>query len=308
PLLLVIGVQKGGTTNLRFNLLQHPQLSGARREVHFFDERFSFVAELGMNGTTPLPANVAAQLLINDGSGGSDGGSDDGSDRGGKSDHGCFAIDVSPRYVFHPAVPYRVRALLPHVRIVVLLRDPVARYFSELSMYICRGYGVVPHAAPAIFPLAGMVPRYLEAARKAYAPYDELCRGPAAAAADLWACKVNATEFEPLARGLYADQLERWFSLFPRSQIVVLDSNELFANFTGVLDRVTAFAGLPPFPYRYDPSHQSPDIMCRPGRKAAAAARQAEMTAAGDEALLREYYAPHNERLFRLIGRDLGWN
>ncbi|CAM9980056.1 unnamed protein product, partial [Phaeothamnion confervicola] len=109
------------------------------------------------------------------------------------------------------------------------------------------------------------------------------------------------------ARGLYADQLERWYSLFPRSQILVLDSNELFANFTGVLDRVTAFAGLQPFAYEYDPSRRFPDGKCRPGGEVRYAELREQMAATGDEDALRAFFAPHNERLFRLLGRDLGW-
>lgn len=27
-----------------------------------------------------------------------------------------------------------------------------------------------------------------------------------------------------------------------------------------------------------------------------------------EEPLIRDWYRPHNERLFRLLGRDFGWN
>ncbi|CAM9259583.1 unnamed protein product, partial [Laminaria digitata] len=47
----------------------------------------------------------------------------------------------------------------------------------------------------------------------------------------------------PLYRGLYADQLERWFRVFDRSQIMVIDSSEMFADFIGVLAAVVDFAG-----------------------------------------------------------------
>lgn len=54
---------------------------------------------------------------------------------------------------------------------------------------------------------------------EAYKPYGALCRGENATSADLWDCYKRMQLYNPLHRGLYADQLERWFRVYDRSQV-----------------------------------------------------------------------------------------
>lgn len=54
---------------------------------------------------------------------------------------------------------------------------------------------------------------------EAYTPYGALCRGENATSIDLWDCYSRMKKQNPLHRGLYADQLERWFRVFDRSQV-----------------------------------------------------------------------------------------
>jgi hypothetical protein len=94
-----------------------------------------------------------------------------------------------------------------------------------------------------------------------------------------------------VARGRYAEQLERWLELFPRSQLLVLSSEELFRDPHAVYRRVLDFLWLP----RWEPASF-------PQRNAG--------EYAGDPAVRRrllETFAPHNERLYALLERDLGW-
>lgn len=56
---------------------------------------------------------------------------------------------------------------------------------------------------------------------EAYKPYGALCRGENATSEDLWGCYKSMNEHNPLHRGLYADQLERWFRVFDRSQVLL---------------------------------------------------------------------------------------
>lgn len=59
-----------------------------------------------------------------------------------------------------------------------------------------------------------------------YKPYTSLCRGENATSADLWQCYKSIEEYNPLHRGLYADQLERWFRVFDRSQVKTTHKKE----------------------------------------------------------------------------------
>ena len=56
-------------------------------------------------------------------------------------------------------------------------------------------------------------------AEVAYQPYTPLCRGENASSSDLWKCYKALDVYDPLYRGLYADQLERWFRVFDRFQV-----------------------------------------------------------------------------------------
>jgi hypothetical protein len=94
-----------------------------------------------------------------------------------------------------------------------------------------------------------------------------------------------------IARGRYAEQLRRWFAVFPMERFLVLESERLQT------DPAVSAAMLEWL--KIDPS----DI---PYPLVNAAAR---LEADDPELLreLREYYAPYNEDLFRLLGRRL-WN
>ncbi|CAM9404113.1 unnamed protein product [Phaeothamnion confervicola] len=297
PLFLIIGVQKGGASELKFQLFQHPMVAGARSEIHFFDRsdmavtpgrmlRKSDVTRLLVTYSELLlpPKPTRAERLRRE------------------REDGGYVIDASPKYMYQMRTPYRVQKLLPHVRAVVLLRDPVERYFSSLAMYVCRGF---PRAR---FHTPGKLQEYLAAAAESYAPYKPACRGAGAEPERLRECEKKADLAEPLNRGLYADQLERWLYLFNASQIMVVDSAELFSDVAGVVGRVAEFGGLSRFEFTYDPEKHAPQERCSHTARSKYASLRSAIAASGEEKALRDFYRPHNERLFRLIGSDFGWN
>jgi hypothetical protein len=95
-----------------------------------------------------------------------------------------------------------------------------------------------------------------------------------------------------VARGLYALQLENVLRVFPREQLLVLSSETVFAEPAAAVTRIVAFLGLPP--NTVDPlgGHTR-----EPYPPAPAAVRR----------LLAEFFRPHNERLYDLLGEDFGW-
>ena len=50
-----------------------------------------------------------------------------------------------------------------------------------------------------------------------------------------------------VARGRYAELLERWLGFFPREQLLVLTSEELLAHPAEAMAEITRFLGLPGF-------------------------------------------------------------
>ncbi|CAM9593351.1 unnamed protein product [Laminaria digitata] len=152
---------------------------------------------------------------------------------------------------------------------------------------------------------------YLARADKGYQPYTAFCRGENASSSDLWGCYRQLMHHNPLYRGLYADQLERWFRVFDRSQIMVVDSSELFKDFTAVVTAVAEFAGLPEHHFNYDSSHEFKGAGCDTRKHHrgldyfADGGRYEKMIEEAE--LFREWYRPHNERLYELLGREPMW-
>ena len=123
--------------------------------------------------------------------------------------------------------------------------------------------------------------------------------------------------------GRYADNIERWLAHFPRECFVFVHLDELAANPSAVLDEIARrceqLLQLPP-----QWADRAPHGAAKAGGGAEAGAAAAPVVAPRlnasaelrpqlepDASLLGElatYYRPHNERLFRLIGRDLGWH
>jgi hypothetical protein len=182
--------------------------------------------------------------------------------------------EKSPYYLFHPQAPVRVRATLPDCRFLVLLRDPVARTYSHFRHSQEQGFESVASFEEALD---------LE---------EERLAGEAERLSDPGYRSFAHQHFSYLTRSVYADQLERWFESFPRSRFLVLQSERLFGEPDGALQEVSRFLGLgadrpPAFEARNVGSY-SP----LPGHL---------------DGRLREFFQPHNERLFDLLGARFSW-
>jgi len=97
-----------------------------------------------------------------------------------------------------------------------------------------------------------------------------------------------------LAGGRYADLLGEWLTRFPREQLLILASADFYARTQDSMAAVWEFLGLPP--------HAS-----RRYRARNAAPGHAPMSAS-TRARLREYFEPHNERLYQLLGSRFDWD
>ncbi|CAM9297002.1 unnamed protein product, partial [Hapterophycus canaliculatus] len=265
--------QKGGTQNLRSHLLTHPMLSGIPgKEAHFIDW-YWFQATNKKRIEWPGDGNGAAERLNSYAVGKIlSAYADRAMDAVVPSDRDTMAtVESSPVYVFFPLAPFRMKMILPHARLVVVLRDPTERYFSHLRMAMCwtkRGeaFEELEKRQNTLFHSPGDATGYLEKGAASYTPYTPLCRGEMATARDLMACWHSMQSHNPLHRGLYADQLERWFRVYDRSQILILESSEMFGDFVGTLAKVAEHIRLPHHDFGYDSKHQHSSSLCESKR------------------------------------------
>jgi hypothetical protein len=244
PDVVILGAQKSGTTSLHGYLVQHPGVvEPLRKEVHYFDVNYGrgeawYRAHFGRTGEPGLN------------------------------------LDSSPYYLYHPAVPRRLKALLPDARLIILLRDPVRRAYSHY--WHERGKGR----------------EKLGFEEAIAAEPGRLGQSETQLADGSLERSHEHQHFSYLARGRYAEQLERWIALFPREQFLILRFEDLARDPLGVLNKTLVFLDLPPV--------GSVSLEARNTRKYPP---MAEATAAR----LRAYFEPHDRRLERLLGQTMGW-
>jgi hypothetical protein len=230
------------------------------KELHFFDERFS----RGVNSYRsffPLSvARRAARLRGRD----------------------LIAGEATPYYLFHPAVPERVAATVPDIRLIALLRDPIERAYSHHQLMYRTGREKL-----SFEDAVAAETKRLAAAEKHLAGESGEAR-----TAEGHRIHHHHRHRSYLSRGLYAEQLERWLAHFPREQLLVLRAEDFLARPTEIYAEVVAFLGLRPwlprdFVHRNLGSYAPIDPTLR--------------------ARLEEYFAEPNARLARLLGRDFAW-
>jgi hypothetical protein len=187
---------------------------------------------------------------------------------------GRLVGEASPGYLFHPLAPERVLATVPDARLIVLLRDPVDRALSHYHHEVALG------REPLSFEDA------LGAEEERTRGEEERMRRDGSYFSHAW------WDYTYVARGRYAEQLERWLAAFPPEQLLVLASEELAADTGGSYRRVLQFLGAP----MHDLS-EYPRVYKQEYAELPPATRR----------LLAETFAEPNRRLYELLGRDLGW-
>jgi hypothetical protein len=245
PDFVILGAQRAGSTTLYRALVGHPQVRRALlKEIHYFDLNY----ERGLRwyrAHFPHPKR------------------------------GTITGEASPYYLFHPRVPQRVAGDLPDARFLVVMRDPVARAYSQYRLG--RQHGSEP----------------LATFEDAIDAEDERLAADAErfASDETYRSRAHASH-SYLARGRYAEQLERWFDAVPRERFFVIASETLWAEPEETYGRAVSFLGLKP--------HELGGL---PTMGSASGSKLKPET----EKRLREYFAPHNERLRRLLGEPLPW-
>ena len=126
--------------------------------------------------------------------------------------------EITPFYLFHPDVPGRIHNLLPKARMVVLLRDPVERTISQLFHARKRGFETLK-------------------------PADALAAEPQRLQSG---DPVSLQKHSYLSRSRYLEQLDRYEALFPREQLLILRSEDLFSTPERIWRKLLSFLELKP--------------------------------------------------------------
>ena len=106
-------------------------------------------------------------------------------------------------------------------------------------------------------------------------------------------------------RSLYHDQVHRWLRLFPREQVMIIQAERFFENPADTMNDVAEFLRLEPFEFQL-----ADQLQRRWDAGVSNAFEMPEAYPAMDDAtrkILADFFEPHNQQLYRLIGEDFGW-
>jgi len=193
--------------------------------------------------------------------------------------HGRGAVtgEATPYYLFHPAGPTRLSRLLPEAKLIAVLRNPVDRAVSHYFHSVRTGMESRPieHALRYDQPILKS-----ESAKLMVDGYES----------------DKHRMWSYIARGHYADQLEAYLQVYPREQLLVLRSEDLFSVPQSAVDQTTRFLGL-----------EDMRLHHKEVRNEGTYSKSDDPLSAPLRQQLTDYFRPHNTRLSELLGQDFVW-
>ena len=258
PDFLVIGAQRSGTSSLYKYLGQHPSVvPSIRKETEFLTFRHSEGERW-----------YKAHFPISRGANHSDGGR-------------RLTFEADPSYLLDPRAPLRASLLVPDAKIIVLLRDPVARAISHYNHNVRIGQ---EHAT--------LVEALDLEQDRLQGEVERMAQDPEYPARQF-------LRYSYATRGMYAEQLERWLQFYPSDRVRVVHSQDLFSNTAAVFQWLLEFLELPAWQLSTFGNFSYTGDAKDNGR-----VRILDRVVVNR---LKEQFAPHNERLYDLIDQDFGW-
>ena len=250
PDFIIIGSMKCGTTSLYYDICEHPCVSAAAYdEIGFFDSNF----HLGLNWYRSM-FPTKGQI-------------DDVRRKEGVAITG----EDTPFYFWNPIAAKRIQKILPNIKLIIILRNPIDRAYSEYQDLVSRESN-----SPSF---ETFIENEINTRKKGIIITEENF-------------EIFNQNDSYLLKGIYIDQLKIWAGLFPKEQIFTLSTESLNSDPTASMESVFQYLNLPDYKIK-NTQHQ----------------KQKKYTPMDSQTrkLLIEFFKPHNERLFKFIGKKFDW-
>lgn len=190
---LIAGAQKSGTTALDSYLRTHENICmGDFKELHYFDDESQFEQEPDYNEYHKSFSPKDCHEVIG---------------------------EATPIYMYWDSSMKRIWEYNPKIKIILLLRNPIARAYSHWNMEIKRGAEELP---------------FSEAIREEHRRIKE-------------ALPLQHRVYSYVDRGYYSEQIRRIYRFFPREQVLILKHDELYSDINSVLMKISNFLGIKNF-------------------------------------------------------------
>lgn len=290
PDLIGIGVEKCGTTALKYLMKMHPMIKSSPKEPHFFN---SFKYRKGVEVYKSLLAEVLPHEL---------------------------SSEKTPAYFnWGVSIPQNIRKFVPNAKLFLVLCDPVNRTYSDYAQEIMMKNlnKDKPFKEFASELLAGYSTDLMKNMDEDSEQIDFIETS----------MKKNMRS-HVLTTGLYYYHLLRWFRVYNASEILIIDGEELISNPAKIIKEVQQFLKIPEFILSeniiLDKSgfycFAKPLVVEQDGVLVAATSKTECMTGKGrtrkgawglpdPESMekLRKFFDPFNQKLYKLLGRKFNW-
>eukprot|EP00939_MAST-03C_sp_MAST-3C-sp1_P005330 g5330.t1 len=279
----VIGVQKCGTSSLYDYICQHPKVRRAKRkETHFFDWQWDDVLASIDRGDSLTKGDALGRLCSAVGGGASGCAAARPFDVAMRrawceqcldvesivSDRTLATGEATPSYcLYGESVARRIKAIVPHARLIMTVRDPCLRAWSQFQM-MTGGDCERPTLRNGRSGAVGRTHAHLGFRSVALEEIAKLRQSGIGhdGDVDLGAFQEKYLSQRPLkhgahsyiGRGLYAAQAKMWLKYFDPEQLlfVALDDMRTYEGVQQQTRRVFKHIGLPPMTVA-DSSHKN---------------------------------------------------
>jgi len=177
-----------------------------------------------------------------------------------------ITYDVTPFYIYNEKVPKRIQKIIPDSKLILILRNPVDRAYSNyfITKQNKKFEDIIIEEREILKTIN----------RKNKEEY------------------YKFVHTSLLSRGFYAEQLEKWFKIFPRNQILIIKSEDFAIQTNKIMNEIFNFLGLENFNILDDSKKNK--IVYEPMKKET-------------RRELIEYFRPYNEKLYSMINRNFDW-
>ena len=244
PDFIIIGTQKGGTSSLYSYLGQHSQVElPTQKEIHFFDLKYIKGIEWYKDQFPSIDNNKVTG-------------------------------EASPYYIFHPFVAKRVYNHLPKIKLIVMLRNPIDRAYSNYMMQIDK------KIEPLTFELA-----IEEEDKRLEGEIEKMLSTPNYNS-------FNLQKYSYIKRGEYYSQIKNWLKYFNLEQFHFIKSEDFFNDPTKELFEVHDFLDI----------KQEKPISLKPVNT-----NEYQQMNPKTRKNLSLYFAEESQKLSQLIGNNFNW-
>ena len=299
PYFILIGAKKAGTTSLFTYLRQHPKIvqgskKGGGKELHSFHPGGSFpqwknVSDVGKT----VRVDIAREQLYQDFY----------LDPKIRSDPTIVSFDATPDYLLYSSLSSKaILCTVPWVKLMVSLRNPIDRLFShynflmddtKMPAYYIRNRKNQTFEAFVETDMQRLASFGIVQNNTAQEEFFGSDREKMA-----WQRyqRIVMTGDRPIARSLYALQLEEWFAWLREagrdpSETLVVTEEDLKENSDAVVKRVVDWLDLPPFAVKTN-------------NKNMVTIYSSPMMHKETRAKLQAFFDPYNKRLYKLLGPE----